>query len=186
MTDQANDVAAVAQRHGLSAGAGRVLFDALVSGGGQQAQFSHPELGGMGQWSGGMTQIGDMFNDALKAKVSAFCQEMSPLAAAARRGTQYVYEGGRSASPWATRSPDRWWPAVLGQPASSGAQNNMSYAFFPDKRRLALSRDGRVTLYDTGEHRLSGFSQQQPGTGDLSFSGQSGPVALHELPVVEE
>jgi hypothetical protein len=87
MTDQTADVAAVAQRHGLSAGAGRALFEALVSGGGRQAQFSHPELGGMGQWSGGMTQIGDMFNDALKAKVSAFCQEMSALASEARRGT---------------------------------------------------------------------------------------------------
>jgi hypothetical protein len=83
------------------------------------------------------------------------------------------------------RNPDRWWPDSLGEPASSGAQNNMSYAFFPEKRRLAVSRNGRVTLYDTAAHRLSGFAQQQPGTGDLSFSGQDGPVPLDSLSVVD-
>lgn len=187
MSDDKADVAAVAQRHGLSASAGRALYDALVAGGGRQAQFSHPELGGMGQWSGGMTQIGDMFNDALKAKVSAFCHDMSEQAAGARRGTQNVFEGGnRSASPWAMRGPDRWWPAALGDPTSSGSQNDMSYACFPDKHRLAISRSGKVTVYDTGTHQLTGFSQQQPGTGDLAFAGQNGPVALDSLQVVKD
>lgn len=185
MADERADVAAVAQRHGLSAGAGRALFDALVAGGGRQAQFSHPELGGMGQWSGGMTQIGDMFNDALKAKVSAFCQDMSEVAAQARRGTQNVFEGGRSTSPWAMRGADRWWPANLGEPTSSGSQNDMRYACFPDKHRLALSRNGKITLYDTGEHQLTGFSQQQPGSGALSFAGQHGPVPIESLREVE-
>lgn len=179
MSNPPADVAAAAQRHGLSEGAGRALFDALVAGGGGQAQFSHPDLGGMGQWSGGMTQIGDMFNDALKAKVGAFCHDMA--AAAGKTRQDGSGGGGSSTSPWAMRSPDRWWPADLGEPASSGGQNSMRYACFPDKRRLAVSRNGTVTLYDTGEHRLSGFSQQQPGSGDLSFSGQNGPVPLDSL-----
>lgn len=184
MSEGSADVAAAAKRNGLSDGAGQALFDALVSGGGHQAQFSHPDLGGMGQWSGGMTQIGDMFNDALKAKVSAFCREMSAAAGEARQ-TREAPATGDKASPWAKPSQDSWWPADLGTPSSSGSQNDMSYACFPDKRRLAIARNGQVTLYDTGDHRLSSFSQQQPGSGELSFSGQNGPVPLGHLKVVE-
>ena len=137
MNDPQADVAAIAKRHGLSEGAGRALFDALVAGGGHRAQFSHPELGGMGQWSGGMLQIGDMFNDALKAKVSAFCHDMAAVAGAApRQGSDHA--SSKAASPWAISTPDPWWPASLGSPSSSGAQNGMSYACFPDKRRHAL------------------------------------------------
>lgn len=182
MSETQVDIAGAAERHGLSEGAGRALFDALVASGGRQAQFSHPDLGGMGQWSGGMTQIGDMFNDALKAKVSAFCHDMAAVAGAVHRD---IPVAAASTSPWAMRNPDRWWPDSLGEPSSSGAQNNMSYACFPDKRRLAIFRNGRVTLYDTGEHRLSGFSQQQPGSGALSFSGQNGPVPLDALRTVD-
>ncbi len=80
MTEADRAIAASAQKHGLSEAAGRVLWDALVAGRGGQAQFSHPELGGMGQWSGGMTQIGDMFNHGLKARVAAFCADLAPLA----------------------------------------------------------------------------------------------------------
>ena len=184
MSDHDTKIAAAAERHGLSVSAGRVLFAALVAGGGRMAQFSHSDLGGMGQWSGGMTQIGDMFNDALRAKVSAFCHEMSEIAGRTRRDVPAASAAMRPASPWAKASSDRWWPADLGEPASSGAQNSMSYAFFPEKRRLALSRGGRVTVYDTGEHRLNGFSQQQPGAGDLSFSSQNGPVRLDSLKTV--
>ena len=123
-----------------------------------------------------MTQIGDMFNDALKAKVAP--------SATRCRIWRHGAPGGRNGR---TRpsfiavgvcSPARWWPAGLGEPSSSGSQNSMSYAFFPEKRRLASTRNGKVMLYDTGEHRLSGFSQQQPGAGEVSFSGQNGPVRL--------
>ena len=65
------DVTRIAQKHGVSPGAVQALLDALRRGGGRQAQFSHPEWGGMGQWSaGGMTQVGDMFNTAVRDKVS--------------------------------------------------------------------------------------------------------------------
>ncbi|HEY9212502.1 MAG TPA: SHOCT domain-containing protein, partial [Ancylobacter sp.] len=43
----------VASRHGVSTEAVRVLLQAVAAGGGTMAQFSHPELGGMGQWSRG-------------------------------------------------------------------------------------------------------------------------------------
>ena len=177
MTDTHAQIHALARRHGLGDAAGDVLFAALVAGGGMQAQFSHPELGGMGQWSGGMTQIGDMFNDALKAKVSGFCADASGLAREARLAKADV--------PAVPPSTDSWWPSALGHPASSGAQNDARYAFFPEHRRLALLEGGTVKLYDTGAHRLSGFGQQQGRTGSLSFSSQDGPVAIDSLRVVE-
>ena len=48
-----------AQRHRVSADAVLTLLRALVVGHGTMAQFNHPELGGMGQWTqGGMTMVG--------------------------------------------------------------------------------------------------------------------------------
>ena len=53
----------IAARHGFSVDAALNLVDSLLHGQGTQAQFNHPEFGGMGQWSrGGMIMIGDMFN----------------------------------------------------------------------------------------------------------------------------
>ena len=58
----------------------------------------------------------------------------------------------------------------------------MRYAFFPEQRRLAIEQDGKVTQYDTGEHRISGVSQQQSGAGGLPrFSSQEGDVDLKSL-----
>ena len=71
---------AVAERHGVSTDAVMVLLHALVAGGGTAAQFNHPDLGGMGQWSqGGMIMVGDMFNHGLKARVDALCNELAGL-----------------------------------------------------------------------------------------------------------
>jgi hypothetical protein len=63
-------VSDVAQQHGVSADAVLTLLRALVAGQGTMAQFNHPELGGMGQWTqGGMTMVGSMFDHDLKARV---------------------------------------------------------------------------------------------------------------------
>jgi len=52
----------LARRHGVSTEAVMTLLQALVNGNGASAQFSHPDLGGSGQWMrGGMTMVGDMF-----------------------------------------------------------------------------------------------------------------------------
>jgi hypothetical protein len=65
-----SEIEKLAAQHGVSAGAIESLADALSRSHGRGAQFSHPELGGMGQWmAGGMLMIGDMFNHELKAKV---------------------------------------------------------------------------------------------------------------------
>src|SRR5258708_23740162 len=73
-------LAEVAKRHGVRLEAARALLGALVEGHGRQAQFNHAELGGMGQWShGGMIMIGDMFNQGLKFRVDALCNDLSGL-----------------------------------------------------------------------------------------------------------
>lgn len=77
-----------------------------------------------------------------------------------------------------------WWPADLGKPSTSGAQNGMRYAFFPDKHRLLVETDGRSKTYDTGEHRISGVSQQDSGGQSLAFTSQNGTVDLASLKTV--
>jgi hypothetical protein len=82
------------------------------------------------------------------------------------------------------RSGGDWWPAELGSPASVGAQNDLCYAFFPADRRLAIELGGRVTVYDTVDHRIGGFSQQQGGDQSLTFTSQHGLVRVADLTVV--
>jgi hypothetical protein len=72
----------------------------------------------------------------------------------------------------------------LGVPSSLGAQNEVRYAYFPVTRRLAIDVNGKVTVYDTQDHQISGFSQQQPGSGLLSLSSQLGGVDVSSLPAV--
>jgi hypothetical protein len=168
-----DNIAEIAQRHGFSADAARAVAEALRHGGGTMAQFNHPELGGMGQWvAGGMLMIGDMFNNDLKARVGALCRDLAaapgPVPAAGDQQSSF----GQSRS---------WWPDYLGSPSATGAQNDMRYACFPDRRRLAVMQGGHVRVYDTGEHRIGGFSQQQSSTQDLSFSSQFGTVRLADL-----
>ena len=185
-------VAQAAERHGVSLDAAIALLAALIEGNGSQAQFNHPELGGMGQWSrGGMIMIGDMFNHGLKARVDALCNELAgllreqpSLAAATQSQSQSQSGGGVSLFVAGSGSASQWWPAELGSPASTGAQNNLRYAFFPGPRRLAIEQEGRVRLYDTGERQLSGFSQQQGGDQSLTFTSQFGLVRLADLELV--
>ena len=51
------------------------------------------------------------------------------------------------------------WPAEFGVPGSSGAQNNMRYAFFPISRRLVVEDSGARAVYDTGDHHIQGVFQ---------------------------
>ena len=195
----------VAQRHGVSAGAVQTLLVALAAGHGTAAQFSHPELGGMGQWSqGGMIMVGDMFNNALKYKVDQLCNELSAVVRsqgwAVPASSQSQSQGpgpgfqGQSQSgagagvslfvPGAG-SPGTWGPAELGAPSSVGAQNDIRYACFPATRRLAIQLGGgEVQLYDTQGHQISGFSQQQGGDASLTFTSQRGLVRVADLPRV--
>ena len=172
--DHASGLRSVAERHGVSLDAVRHLVRALERGHGTMAQFDHPDLGGMGQWfAGGMVMVGRMFDDALKARVGALCDE---LAGALPAG------GFSEAGPAAQRGGGEWWPAGLGAPASTGSQNGMRYAYFPEHRRLAVESGLGVALYDTCEHRITGVSQ---ANGSLGFTGPAGAVALDRLRRIE-
>ncbi|MDB5555386.1 MAG: hypothetical protein JWL86_5370 [Rhizobium sp.] len=183
----------IAARHGVSVDAAQHLLLAVVAGHMSQAQFNHPELGGMGQWSqGGMIMVGDMFNNGLKARVDGLCTELAALA----RGTdlfrplpppQFQSQvQGSGASLFVPGSFGNWWPEGLGHAASTGSQNNMRYAFFPETRRLAIDLGGSVKIYDTRDHRIGGFSQQQSGGQSLSFTSQHGLIDLASLEEVHQ
>jgi hypothetical protein len=176
LTDSAwNELSNIAQRNGVSTDAARTMLDALWNGNGSMAQFNHSELGGYGQWMrGGMIMVGDMFNHGLKAKVDNLCNDLNRLL---ERGDPYV----RTAQGQAYGT---WWPSELGSPNSSGAQNNIRYAYFAGPRRLAIESNGVVTVYDTLQHQIGGVSQQQSGGYSLTFSSQYGNVDLAQLPVV--
>jgi hypothetical protein len=82
------------------------------------------------------------------------------------------------------KAPERWWPEELGEhPNSAGGQNETRYAFFGDQKRLAVdSGDGKVQLYDTGDHRISDVQQHQSGRGKkVTFTSQHGEVDLARL-----
>jgi len=188
-------LAEMADRHGVSPEAVEHVLMALIAGQGTQAQFNHPELGGMGQWSlGGMTMVGDMFNNALKARVDALCSDVAqlmrqsellhrPSETSSQSQSQGTQTQGDGVSLFvAGGSSGNWWPGDLGHAASTGAQNQMRYAWFPDTARLAIDTgNGAIRVYDTADHRIGGFSQQQSGDQSLSFTSQHGLVKQSDL-----
>lgn len=169
--ETADGLQSIADRHGVSLDAVSHLLWALEAGNGTMAQFNHPDLGGFGQWSsGGMIMIGQMFDHGLKARVASLCSE---LAQGLPQGSGASTESGG------------WWPAGLGRPSSSGAQDGMRYAYFPESRRLAIEADGALSVYDTGDHDIGGVSQAQGGGRSLRFTGRNGAVDLGQLKRVE-
>ena len=194
-------VSEAAIRHGVSTETAEAMLMALVAGNGRQAQFNIAELGGMGQWSqGGMTMVGDMFNNGLKARVDALCTDLAnilmvgnlfrpverPAPQTSTQG-QSQSQGGMGSSLFIKGGVvGAAWPAELGQPSATGSQNNLRYAVFPRTRRLAIDFGGRIEIYDTGDHQISGVSQQQSGDQSLTFTSQNGWVSLRDLPRVGE
>ena len=181
-------VADLSARYDVSIDAVRAMLEAVQLGNGTMAQFSHPELGGRGQWmAGGMTMVGDMFNHGLQARVSGLASELSSLLASTP-----VYEPApdrvTAAGPGPVRhaNPDLWWPVEFGQPGSSGGQDDSRYAVFPQARRLAVqSGNGPVRVYDMLDHVIGGVQQQQGGRpGTLSFTSQYGTFTIESLPLV--
>ena len=47
-----------------------------------------------------------------------------------------------------------------------------------------MELNGRVTIYDTLDHQISGVSQQQGRSGSLTLTSQRGTVSVSTLPVV--
>ena len=203
----------IAQRYGYSTEAVLSMLQSVINGNGRMAQFNHPQFGGSGQWmSGGMTMVSDMFNNNLKASVSNLCAELSQLVASQpdllRSGSfqsqsqggqqQHNYSGANSNGasnnmptsgaslfvPPAPGTSSEWWGPDLRWPNSTGAQNGVRYAHFAQARRLAIEVNGKVTIYDTLDHQIGGFSQQQSYGGSLSFTSQHGLIDVARLPIV--
>ncbi len=196
----------IAQRHGFSFDAVQSMLNSVINGNGSMAQFSHYEFGGSGQWmQGGMTMIGDMFNNYLKGRVDNLCAELSRLIASQpglmRSGSfQSQTQNGNTSYNGFGGSPDdaanpnslfvpvpaqaNWWGPDLKWPNSSGGQNGMRYAWFSQARRLAIESNGQVVIYDTLDHQIGGVSQQQSGGYSVTFSSQFGYVDLSRLPVI--
>jgi hypothetical protein len=176
----------VAQRHGFSFDAVATMLDAVINGNGTMAQFNHPEFSGSGQWmAGGMTMVSDMFNNHLKGRVDSLCSDLSALCF--QSSGWYAQAPAPSAAGgqalFAPAAPD-WWGPDLRWPNSTGSQNGTRYAHFAQACRLAIEVNGRVTVYDTLDHQIGGFSQQQSSTGSMCFNSQYGVVDVGSLPVV--
>jgi hypothetical protein len=179
-------ISRVSIRHSVSPDAVRIILRALRSGGGTMAQFTHPDFGGMSQWSPGMTMVGDMFNNSLKSKLDAVCTELAAYIAetpsthpgGGREGGEVSYRSMRQGSDW--------WPMNLGTPSAVGAQNELQYAVFPGTRRLAIKDGEHIEIYDTGKHRIFGVAQAQSTDRTLTFTSQDGLVRVKDLPKVRE
>jgi hypothetical protein len=194
-------VSDLAQRHSFSVDATQHMVVAVLNGNGQMAQFSHPELGGSGQWMrGGMIMIGDMFNNYLKGRIDSLCNEISNTLGQigfqsvgsfqsqtqSGSGNQHQATGGihGQSSLFVPDPEQNWWPQELGTPSALGSQNQIKYAYFSGARRLAVQTGKSVWIYDTQDHQIGGFSQQQGTGGSITFSSQFGTVNLLALPVV--
>ncbi|MEN9501453.1 MAG: hypothetical protein RI964_738 [Pseudomonadota bacterium] len=182
----------IAYRYGLSQDAVKTMLFAVMRGNGTMAQFSHPELGGMGQWmQGGMTMVGDMFNNGLKMTVDNLCNELSRLL---QQRDSLFQPAPQAPANWQNNNfasgfgnnmnSGQWWPADLGYPSSSGAQNDSAYAFFPQQQRLAIKLNGVVTIYNSLDHQIGGVSQQQGTWDSMTFTSQYGVVRVADLPVI--
>ena len=195
-------VADLAQRHGFSQDAVTHMMFAVLNGNGSMAQFNHPEFGGSGQWMrGGMTMVGDMFNNYLKGRVDSLCFDIANILAnqpgllqsgsfqsqsQSGSGQQHQAAGGLMGQSglFFPNPEDNWWPQEFGPPSATGSQNNVRYAYFANARRLAVKTGGEVWVYDTLDNNIAGFSQQQGMGGSITFSSQFGTVNLATLPVV--
>lgn len=196
----------IAQRHGFSSQAVLSMLESVISGNGSMAQFNHPEFSGSGQWmSGGMTMLSDMFNNYLKARVNDLCVELANLirnqpdlvqtgsfqTQSQNNQQQNTYQNPSNNAPstanvslFVTPVNNDWWPSDLRWPNSTGAQNGVRYAYFGQARRLVIEVNGQVTVYDTLDHQIGGFSQQQSYGGSLSFSSQYGLIDVASLPII--
>ena len=192
----------LSQRHGVSLDAATHMLIAVHNGNGTMAQFSHPEFGGSGQWMrGGMTMVSDLFNSHLKSRVDNICNDISnslsnhqssPFSGSFQSQSQggmhsQTQTAGGNAGNNSLFMPDpstNWWPTDFGSPNATGSQNNIGYAYFAGAHRLAVKTGGEVWVYDTLNHQIGGFSQQQGSGGSIAFFSQFGTIALSSLPIV--
>ncbi|WP_459556024.1 SHOCT domain-containing protein [Lacunimicrobium album] len=196
-------VTSMAKKYGLSEDAVTHMLVAISNGHGSMAQFNHPEFGGYGQWMrGGMTMVSDLFNYQLKSRVDGICNDLAnaidnhqitPYTGSFQsqsQGNGYDNQaqangGGFGQNNLFAPDPEaNWWPTEIGSPNATGSQNNVKYAYFANTNRLAVKTGSEVWVYDTLNHNIGGFGQQQGSGGSITFTSQFGTVNLSTLPVV--
>lgn len=196
-TEGQQKVNALAARYSLKPETVESLLDAIIRGNGTMAQFSLAELGGQGQWmKGGMTMIGDMFNNSLRNTVDELSNELAELASTMvlfedRSNAGYVNLGAGHTPIEETEDSypiqrQSSWPAIFGSPTSSGSQNNFRYAYFASVHRLVIEENGKRKIYDTKHNHITGVSQQQGLTNSYRFTSQDGTVDLSSLQMVSD
>lgn len=158
-------VARLAERHGLSRDAVETVLRALRSGGGSMAQFSHAEFGGMSQWSSAMTMVGDMFNDALRAKLNAVATD---LVAYLRDNPEVAHnlKVGRAVSAHPHRPDRRTICATRSIPTRGDWSSRMPGSVRSTTPAITLSR---------------GSPRRKVRDATLAFRSQNGLVRLSEL-----
>lgn len=174
----------IARKYDLKPESVEAMVKAIVNGNGTMAQFNIPELGGNGQWmKGGMTMVGDMFNNSLKATIDKLCSELSNLISG-----KVIFENQDKPSDAfkSSNTSSGPWPSVFGNPTSSGSQNNFKYAYFAPVRRLIIEENGKQMIYDTKHHQISGVSQQQGSGQSYKFTSQDGPVDIADLSLISD
>ncbi|MCE9663246.1 SHOCT domain-containing protein [Halomonas sp. M5N1S17] len=175
----------LAERHDFSRDAIAHLVLAVADGDGQMAMFSHPQFGGPGQWmQGGMLMLSDPLNHALNARVDALCHEIGERVGG-MAGEGIAGEIAAQQPAWLVAEENTaWWPEELGAPNATGEQNGLRYAYFAQARRLVVQTDDTLRVYDTLDHRIHGFAQQQGSQSRLTVTSQHGDVDLASLPVI--
>ena len=183
------DVAShIAQRYVVSEDAVRELVRALEFTGGKLAQFSHPDLGGRGQWMPGMIMLSDTSDAQTKARIAGLCAEVSAIVqgrqTSADEALAVPMDAGASAACVTMPAGESWWPASFGHPSACGDQHGIRYAYFPDRDRLLVQQGARINSYDTTGRRITGFAQQQSTGSHICFTTESGSLELADLKCV--
>ena len=63
-------------------------------------------------------------------------------------------------APMKPMAAERWWPSEFGgSPDSSGASEGWRYAYFHGDHRLVIEHGEHVSVYETGDARISEMAQ---------------------------
>jgi hypothetical protein len=85
-------------------------------------------VGGMSQWSPGMSMVGDMFNKQLQSKLDALCTDIATHLDASSKEDSGVHPTVDEVSYRSMSALRDWWPSGLGRPGAVGTQNSTTVA----------------------------------------------------------
>ena len=163
----------IAAKYQITEATVRTLLEGLQTTSGFQVQFNIAELGGMGQWQSGMVMIGDMFNEGLKAKVSALCAELASFL----REPHPTEPEETATEPTTSAAPIKTLRATF-----SGSQNGTKYAYYAPQNVLQIEEEDKIARYSTEGLTLWGVQQAQDGTGKkLKFTHAGGTITVDDL-----